>query len=297
MIFTCCHPALDPKSRVALTLRTIGGLTTPEIARAFLDKDATMGQRLSRAKAKIAAANIPYAIPDEDQWPDRLGSVLAVIYLIFNEGYAATAGDGQLRADLCQEAIFLAHMLCDLRGDAETLGLLSLMLTTHARRPARSTANGDLIALDAQDRALWDAGMVADGLAALERAMKMGAPGPYQIKAAISALHVQAGRYAQTDWPQMVMLYDSLLRFEGSPVVCLNRAIAVAEAGQLSEALAELTGISDALKAYQPFHAGHAALLARDGQRAAAHVAYGRAIALSGTRAERAFLETKQSEL
>jgi RNA polymerase sigma-70 factor (ECF subfamily) len=306
LIFTCCHPALDPKSRVALTLRTLGGLTTEEIARAFLDQPATMGQRLSRAKAKIAGAGIPFAVPDAQDWAARLDSVLAVIYLIFNEGYAATQGEGQLRVDMCEEAVFLARMLSGLLpAEAEPLGLLALILTTHARRPARvgtgvggrDGGGGALIPLDAQDRGLWDRQLIGEGLAALDRAMALRQPGPCQIKAAISALHVQADSYPATDWPQMLLLYDSLLAHEPSDVVRLNRAVALAEVAGARAALAALAPLADTLADYQPFHAARAHLLAADGQRDAARAAYDRAIALSGTAAERRFLEIRRAAL
>jgi RNA polymerase sigma-70 factor, ECF subfamily len=295
LIFTCCHPALDPKSRVALTLRSLGGLSTAEIARAFLDSEPAMGQRLSRAKAKIAAAGIPFAIPGPEHWDQRFASVLAVIYLIFNEGYAATAGDTLIRAELCDEAIFLARMLVALRADqAEAQGLLALLLITHARQAARS---GGLVPLDRQDRALWDADMAAEGQAVLDSALGLRTPGPYQIKAAMSALHVQAGTYAQTDWAQMILLYDALFRFEPSPIVLLNRAVAVAETGAVVAALGQVQGLAEGLADYQPFHAVHADLLARTGAKEAALAAYGQAIARSGTVAERQFLAGRRDRL
>jgi RNA polymerase sigma factor (sigma-70 family) len=296
LIFTCCHPALEMKSRVALTLRTLGGLTTAEIARAFLDAEPTMGQRLSRAKAKIAAAGIPFAVPEPDMWPDRLGSVLAVIYLIFNEGYAATAGEVQMRAALCDEAIWLARMLDALApGDAEIMGLLSLMLTTHARRGARSSPDGALVPLGRQDRALWDGRMIAEGLALLDRAIQADRPGPYQVKAAIGALHVDTADHSETDWPQIVQLYDALLRYEPTAVVRLNRAVALAEAGDMTKALDELPALEADLCDYQPFHAARADLLARAGDPAAGD-AYARAISLSGTVAERRFLTQRRDD-
>ncbi|MCX7299509.1 MAG: RNA polymerase sigma factor [Rhodobacterales bacterium] len=298
LIFTCCHPALDPKSRVALTLRTIAGLSTAEIARAFLDQEPTMGQRLSRAKARIAATGIPFAVPGPEEWPDRLNSVLTVIYLVFNEGYAATAGDTQIRAALCEEAIFLARLMAELTGDdPEVAGLLSLMLTTHARRPARMASVGTMIPLDEQDRALWDKTLISEGLAMLDRALVRLTPGPCQIKAAISALHVQAASHAATDWRQMLLLYDSLYRFEPTAVVRLNRAVVVAQLGGLTAAIDELESLSEPLEHYQPFHAARADLLSRAGQIKAAQNAYSRAIELSGTKAERAFLLARAKSL
>ncbi len=293
LIFTCCHPALELKSRVALTLRLLGGLTTAEIARAFLDREATMGQRLSRAKARIAKAGIPFAVPGPEAWSARLDGVLRVIYLIFNEGYAASSGTALLRVDLCEEALFLARMLAQLCPDApEVLGLLSLILTTHARRAARIGSGGELIALMAQDRSRWDLAMIAEGDAVLERALDRHAPGPFQIQAAISALSVGAESPAQTDWAQIVLLYDALMRFEPTAVTRLNRAVALAETGALSAALEESAQLAGALAQYQPFHASRAELLFRAGREADARQAYARAIDLSSTTAERDFLRS-----
>lgn len=298
LIFTCCHPVLDPKSRIALTLRTVAGLSTADIARAFLDQETTMGQRLSRAKARIAAAGIPFEVPGPEEWPARLNSVLTVIYLVFNEGHAAALGEAQVRASLCDEAIFLGRLMVDLTSGApEAAGLLSLMLTTHARRPARTGPSGAMIALEAQDRSLWDRALVAEGLDLLDRALVRLDPGPHQIKAAISALHVQAQSHAETDWRQMLLLYDSLLRFEPTPVVRLNRAVVLAELGGLSEALKKLEELSGVLDRYQPFHAVRAEFLARAGQRDAAGLAYERAISLSRNDAERAFLRQRAKAL
>jgi RNA polymerase sigma-70 factor (ECF subfamily) len=298
LIFTCCHPALDPKSRVALTLRTLGGLTTAEIARAFLDTEATMGQRLSRAKARIAAAGIPFGIPGPDLWPERLNAVLAVIYLVFNEGYAATSGEAQIREGLCGEAIWLARMLDHLApGDPEILGLLSLMLTTDARRPARTAPDGALVPLDAQDRTFWNRAMIGEGIAALDRAIALDRPGPYQIKAAIGALLVQAPSHELTDWRQIVLLHDALLVHEPTDVVRLNRSVALAQTGALAAALGDLAALAPALGSYQPFHAAQADMLARAGEDAAAARAYDRAIALSGTESERRFLRARKSAI
>jgi RNA polymerase sigma-70 factor (ECF subfamily) len=297
LIFTCCHPALDPKSRVALTLRSLGGLTTPEIARAFLDRETTMGQRLSRARAKITAAGIPFAVPGPEAWAERLDSVLTVIYLIFNEGYSASTGDTPLRLALCDEAIFLARLVDRLRPDeAETEGLLALMLLTHARRAARLDGQGAIVPLQDQDRARWDSALVAEGTAILDRAIARRAPGPFQIKAAIAALHV-AGPAGATDWTQIELLYDSLLRMEPSPVVALNRAVALAEAGHPDAALRAVEALSPQLADYQPFHAALADLLARLGRRDDSLKAYDRAIALSPTSADAAFLGKRRASV
>ena len=289
---------MEPKSRVALTLRTLGGLTTGEIAAAFLDRDETMGQRLSRAKAKIAKAGIPFAVPGPEDWSQRLNSVLTVLYLIFNEGYRASSGGGLLRVDLCEEAIWLARLLGGLvPEEAEVAGLLSLMLTTHARRRARLDGTGAIVALDAQDRGLWDREMVAEGLALLDRAVARRAPGPFQIKAAISALHAEAERPQATDWRQMVLLYDALLAHEPTAVVRLNRAVALAEAGSLAAALREIEAIRAELESYQPYHAARADLLARAGQGQAARDAYATAIALTRSEEERRFLKGRCERL
>ncbi|MBV1868523.1 MAG: RNA polymerase [Marinosulfonomonas sp.] len=295
LIFTCCHPALAPKTRVALTLRTIGGLSTGEIAAAFLDSETAMGQRLSRARKKISTAGIPYTPPEPEMWGERLASVLAVIYLIFNQGYAATSGTTPTRVDLCDEAIFLARLLDQLQpNEPEIEGLLALLLTTHARRAARQDRRGITVALADQDRALWDREMLGQGLELLDCAIARGASGPYQIKAAISALHVAAMSEAATDWRQIVLLYDSLLRFEPTPVVALNRATALAEAGGLEQALQEFSRLKDDLVDYQPYHAACAEYLARAGSHEASQVAYERAIALSGNDADRQFLRDRR---
>ena len=291
LIFTCCHPALDPKSRVALTLRTIAGLTTAEIARAFLDSEPTMAQRLTRARTRLAEAGIPFAVPGPDDWSDRLQSVLAVVYLIFNAGY--TAGPTEPR-DLCAEAIFLARLINNLRpGEAEVQGCLALMLITHARHAARSRA-GATVALTDQNRALWDHAAIAEGLDLIEVAMTRRAPGPYQIKAAIAACHVQG---AAPDWLQIALLYDSLLRLEPTPVVHLNRAVALAETGALQPALVLLSGLAAVLDGYQPFHAARAEYLTRAGDLIAARAGYDRAIALAATPADAVFLIRRRDAL
>jgi len=298
LIFTCCHPALEPKTRVALTLRTLGGLTTGEIARAFLDRESTMGQRLSRARTKIARAGIPFAIPDRDDWNERLGSVLAVFYLIFNEGYGASTGDSPIRANLCEEAIFLTRLMNQLRpGEPEIMGLLSLMLTTHARRAARVDDAGVTVPMACQDRSVWDRPMIIEGAAILERAMELAVPGPYQIKAAISALHAWAKNDGDTDWRQIIMLYDSLARIEPSPVVLLNRAVAIGELGDVAHALKTLDRLSLELSDYQPIHAAKAEFLTRTGQTEAAWAAYDRAIHLATNAADKAFLEQQRNRL
>lgn len=292
LIFTCCHPALEPKSQVALTLRTIGGLSTTEIAAVFLDAEPTMGQRLSRAKSKIAAAGIPYAVPGPEDWAERLQSVLAVIYLIFTSGYAAGPGAGR---DLAEEAIFLARLLNTLRpDDSEIEGCLALLLITHARRRARTDAGGATVPLTAQDRSLWDQAEIAAGLALINRAMHRRVPGPYQIKAAIAACHVLEGG---PDWAQIVLLYDSLLRLEPTAVVRLNRAVALSEAGWPEPALQAIDRLQAELAAYQPYHAARAELLARNGRLAESRTAYQTAIALSHSAADIALLSSKAAAL
>ncbi|MFN5996786.1 MAG: RNA polymerase sigma factor [Paracoccaceae bacterium] len=292
LVFTCCHPALDPKSRVALTLRTIGGLSTAEIARAFLDAEPTMGQRLSRAKAKIAAAGIPFRIPDAEDWPDRLNSVLTVVYLIYNAGYTSGPSTGH---DLCQEAIFLARLLTTLAPeDAEVEGCLALLLLTHARASARISAEGQTLPPGQQNRALWDTAMLADGHATLDRAVTRRRPGPFQIKAAIAALHTAPDG---PDWLQIAALYARLHDHEPTAVIRLNHAVAVAEAGRLDLALAQLETLADDLAAYQPFHAARAEFLARSNAIADARDAYQTAIALAASDPDRAFLQARLSAL
>jgi RNA polymerase sigma factor (sigma-70 family) len=292
LIFTCCHPALEQKSRVALTLRSVCGLTTGEIAALFLDAEPTMGQRLSRAKGKIAAAGIPYVVPGPEAWADRLQSVLAVIYLIFTTGYAAGPAQGHPLAD---EAIYLCRLLDELRpDDAEIEGCLALLLITHARRAARVDQAGIVVLLADQDRGLWDAAMIAEGLALLNTAMHRRKPGPYQIKAAIAACHVGPGG---SDWQQIVLLYESLLRHEFTPVVRLGWAVALAEAGRLETGLDVLATLKDDLAAYQPFHAALAELSWRAGRLVDAEAAYGEAIALAPGEAERAFLSRRLENL
>jgi RNA polymerase sigma-70 factor, ECF subfamily len=296
LIFTCCHPALEMPARVALTLRALGGLTTGEIARAFLVAEPTMGKRIVRAKRKIADARIPYRVPADDELPDRIRGVLRVVYLIFNEGYAASEGDRLVRGELCDEAIRLGELLCRLMpDDAEVWGLTALMLLHDARRAARVDASGRYVALDAQDRSVWDQDRIRVGLAKLERAVRLRRPGEYQLQAAITALQIQAPNAEATDWRQIAELYGALARLNPSPVIELNRAVAVGRADGPAAGLALLEPLLDdpALEGYQPLHAAHADLLSRTGDAEGAARAYERAIALSANDVERAELERR----
>ena len=299
LIFTCCHPALSMAAQVALTLRLLGGLTTGEIARAFLVPEPTMAQRLVRAKGKIRDARIPYRIPDKHELPARLGPVLAVIYLIFNEGYRASSGDELVRDDLCAEAIRLGRLLDELMpNEPEVMGLLALMLLVEARRETRVTDAGDLVPLVEQDRDLWDRRLVGQGQAIVRRCLARNRPGPYQIQAAIHAVHSDAPSASATDWKQIVELYDQLLSMTSSPIVALNRAVAVAEVDGPRAALALVDGLSHPeLDRYYLFHAIRADLLRRLDRSEEAAAAYARAMTLTDNVREREFLRRRRETL
>jgi RNA polymerase sigma-70 factor, ECF subfamily len=296
LIFTCCHPALDPAAQVALTLRTLGGLTTAEIAHAFLVAEPAMGKRIARAKRKIADARIRYRVPPDEELPARLRGVLRVVYLIFNEGYSASAGGTLVRGDLCGEAIRLGRLACQLMpAEAEVWGLLALMLLHDARRAARTGGDGGYVSLDDQDRSLWDRAQIAAGLRALERAVGFRQPGEYQLQAAITALHVQAADPDATDWSQIADLYGALGRLRPSPVVAVNHATAVGFARGPRAGLELLRPLlaDPALRRYQPLQAANAELLRRAGDQSAAAAAYRQAIALSANAVERAELRRR----
>ena len=298
LVFTCCHPALAMEARVALTLRMVGGLTVPEIAHAFLIQEAAMGRRITRAKAKIKVARIPYRVPSRDDLPARVTGVLAVLYLIFNEGYLASDPEKEaIRSDLTAEAIRLTRLVRDLMpADGEVAGLLALMLLTEARLAARVSANGELVTLAEQDRGAWDRELIAEGHALVRARLASGqAPGRYQILAAINAVHTDARDVRDTDWSQVVALYDQLVRLDPSPIVRLNRAIAVAELDGPEVALADIEGLP--LEGYHAFHATHADLLRRLGRSEESRAAYDRAIGLAGNTAETAYLTRRRDQL
>ena len=299
LIFTCCHPAINPEARIALTLRTLGGLSTAEIAKAFLLPEPTLAQRLVRAKKKIQEAHIPYEVPPRERLPERLAGVQAVLYLIFNEGYASTSKTELVRRDLCAEAIRLGRTLCELLpGDPESRGLLALMLLHDSRRTAREV-NGELITLEHQDRSLWDQAAIAEGVLFLEQALHSGRAGPYQVQAAIAALHAQANTSAHTDWPQIVALYGKLLELNPSPVIALNLAVAVAMSGALADGLERIDqlGRSGSLDRYYLFHAARADLLRRLHLYREASVAYEAAVNLASNQVELDFLRRRLREM
>ena len=296
LIFTCCHPALAVEAQVALTLRTLCGLTTEEIARAFLTSPVTMAQRLVRAKTKIKEAKIPYVVPEASELPERIDAVMTVIYLVFNEGYTASAGDEWIRRDLCGEAIRLGRLLVELTDEREAKGLLALMLLHDSRRDARTDAAGDVVLLEDQDRSTWHRAQIDEALALVPDALRGGA-GPYALQAAIAALHASAPTAAQTDWPQIAALYAELYRRQPTPVIALNHAVAIAMAEGPKAGLARVDALKNELADYHLWHAARADLLRRLGDTKAAAAAYRRALALVGSDPERRFLERRLAEV
>lgn len=300
LMFTCCHPALGQEAQIALTLRTLGGLTTTEIARAFLLPEPTLAQRLVRAKSKIRVAQIPYRIPPLEVLPERLASVRAVIYLIFNEGYSATAGDALMRKELCAEAIRLGRVLCELMPrEPESIGLLALMLLHDSRRNARTNERDELVTLDEQDRSLWDQAQIQEGVQLVEIALSMRRIGSYQLQAAIGAVHAEARTAEETDWQQIAGIYQELLRINPSPVIALNHAAAVAMGEGLEKGLrlVEEAGLSGKLDGYYLFHAARADLLRRLNRRSEAVDAYSIALSLTSNRVEQSFIHRRLQEL
>ena len=297
LIFTCCHPALPSEARVALTLKTVAGLSTVEIARGFLASEDAIAKRIVRAKAKIRAAGIPYRVPPPELLGERLPGVLAVLYLVFNEGYAATSGE-LMRTELCEEAIRLGTLIRDLMpGETECAGLVALMLLQHSRRHARVSPNGELVLLEDQDRARWDHEMIDEGLALLDATLRAGHPGPFQVQAAIAALHARAPRPEDTDWPQIAALYTALREMMPTPVVALNRAVAIAMADGAARGLPLVDALAGELDGYFPFHAARADLLLRLDRRAEAATSYRHALALVTNATERTFIERRLKEL
>ena len=299
LVFTCCHPALSPDAQVALTLREVCGLTTEEVAAAFLTPAPTLAQRIVRAKAKIRDAGIPYEVPGPAELPERLDAVLRVVYLVFNEGYSASSGEDVVRADLSAEAIRLGRLLLALLPEPEVQGLLALMLLQDSRRAARTGVDGELVLLEDQDRSAWDRAQIAEGIALVERALRSRRFGPYAVQAAIAAVHAEAPDAVRTDWAQIVALYDLLLRMDDSPVVALNRAVAVAmrDGPEAGLALVDTLLADRTLASYRLAHAARADLLRRLGRRAESRDAYARALALTRQAAERRFIERRMAEL